>query len=217
MKRILITILLILLCFSLTSCELIDAINAAKYAITGNIIEPVDGFSKGNEKDTLIYKDNKYIYVEEIGGDCRIKISDDYIFLGYTSNFPFFPSSQYYASKDENPEFICGFIDGAMGTFVYLREDLYSNSIAYVLNDSSFEFEFASTFIKTDKVDYDDHIVGKKYAKRETVNFYIKEISMIEVCMEIYLIENMWYHFDDTAYQLSDEFVSKIMETGALD
>ena len=217
MKRLLIITTLILLCLSLTSCELVDAFHAAKYAITGDIIEPADDFSTSDEKGTLIYKGNKYIYVDEIGGDCRINIPDDYIFLGYTSNFPFFPYSHYYGGKDENTEFICGFIGGAMGTFVYLREDLYNNSITYVLNNSSFEFEFASAFIKTDKVNYDDHVIGKKYTRRETFNFYMKEIPVIEVCTEIYLIENTWYHFDDTAYQLSDELVSKIMETGAID
>ncbi len=133
-------VILILFCFSLTSCAAIDAL---KYSISGDIIDPVDGFSRGTEKDTLTYKDNNYILVQEIAGDCDIYITKEDILLGLSSNYPFFPCSCYYVGTDENPSYIIGTNSANKGTCVYLREDIYSNDIVYVLNDSSFEFVFA--------------------------------------------------------------------------
>ena len=215
MKRIFTMSLFILFCFLLTSCATIEAI---KYSISGDIIDPVDGFSSGEEKGTLIYKENKYICVQEIGGDCGIDITEEDILLGYSSNFPFFQDSYYYVNAEENPTFIMGGTSSDMlGTFVYLREDLYSDGIVYVLNDSSFEFEFSTAFIKTDKVDYDVHVAKNKYTKVEAVDFYIKGIPIITVNKRIYLIDNTWYCVKaDAAYQLSDELVSKLIEKGII-
>lgn len=215
MKKILTIVIFILFCFSLTSCS---AIEALKYSISGNIIDPADGFSRGQEEGTLIYQNNKYILVQELNGDCEIDITEDDILIGQTSNFPFFPNSYYYIKPDEDPSFIMGGTYSAtQGTFVYLREDLCSDTIVYVLNDSSFEFEFTSAFIKTDNVDYDHHIEREKYTKIAMVDFYIKDISMITARKRIYLIDNTWYCVKaDVAYQLSDEFVCKLTEAGII-
>ena len=213
MKKILTIVIFILFCFSLTSCS---AIQALKYAISGNIIDPADGFSRG-EEGTLIYQNNKYILVQELYGDCEIDITKDDILLGQSSNFPFFPNSYYYINTDENPSFIMGGTSSAMiGSFVYLREDLYNAGIVYEINDS-FEFEFTSAFIKTDKADYDHHIAREKYTKSAIVDFYVKDIPIITARKRIYLIDNVWYCVEvDVAYQLSDEFVCKLTEAGII-
>ena len=213
MKRLLTIAILILFCFSLTSCELFDAIKAAKYSITGEVIEREGDFSIGDKDGICSYKGNEYILVEEINGECRIGIPKDYIALGRTSNFPIFPDTHYYTSPDENPKFVCGYIGGLMGTFVYLREDIYNNGIIYVLEDSSYEFEFSSVFFKTNKVNYGDHVADKKYTDYKRVNFYIKDIPEIEAEKEIYLIGNTWYCIEKgEAYQLSDEFSQELMK-----
>ena len=168
-------VILILFCFSLTSCEVIELL---KYSITGDIIDPAEGFSDSEEKGTFIYNDNKYILVREIYGECEIYVTEEHILLGYTSNFPIFPNCAYYTSKEENPSFIMGGASYA-ATFVYLREDLYNSGIVYSLKDSSFDFEFASAFVKTDTINYDICIRGNKYAKAETVDFYVKDIPEI--------------------------------------
>ena len=209
MKKALTIIFLILFCFSLTSCS---AIEALKYSISGDIIDPVDGFSRG-EEGTLVFKNNKYVLVKEISGDCEIDITKDDILLGQSSNFPFFPNSYYYVNTDETPSFIVGAPNSVMyGTFVYLREDLYNSGIVYEINDS-FEFEFTSAFIKTDTVDYDKHIVSEKYTKSAIIDFYVKDIPTITARKRIYLIDNTWYCVEvDVAYQLSDEFVGQLIE-----
>ena len=215
MKKILTIVIFILFCFSLTSCS---AIEALKYSISGNIIDPADGFSRGEEEGTLIYQNNKYILVQELNGDCEIDITKEDILLGQTSNFPFFPNSYYYVKTDKNPSFIMGGTSSAMqGNFVYLREDLYSDTIVCVLNGGSFEFEFTSAFIKTDKADYDHHIAREKYTKSAIVDFYVKDIPIITARKRIYLIDNVWYCVEvGVAYQLSDEFVCKLTEAGII-
>ena len=214
MKRIFPMVILILFCFSWTSCA---AIEATKYSISGDIIDPVDGFSRG-EEGTLLYKDNKYILLQEISGDCEINITQEDILLGQSSNFPFFPNSWYYVNTDENPSFIVGGTNSVkLGTFVYLREDIYNNRMIYTLNDSSFEFEFAPSFIKTDKVDYDVHVASNKYTKVAILAFYMKDIPTITANKRIYQIDNTWYCIEaDIAYQLSDEFVRKLKEGGII-
>ena len=214
MKKILVIVILTLFCFSLTSCS---AIEALKYSISGNIIDPADGFSCGEEKGTFIYQNNKYILVQELNGDCEIDITKEDILLGQSSNFPFFPNSCYYINTDENPSFIMGGTSSTMiGSFIYLREDLYNAGIVYEINDS-FEFEFTSVFIKTDKVDYDHHIAREKYTKFAIVDFYVKDIPIITARKGIYLIDNVWYCVEvDVAYQLSDDFVCKLTESGII-
>ena len=171
MKKILVIVILTLFCFSLVSCSAIEAI---KYSVSGDIIDPADGFSRGEEEGTLIYNNNKYILVKELNGDCEIDITKEDILLGQTSNFPFFPNSYYYVNPDENPNFIMGGTSaGMIGAFVYLREDLYNAGVVYEINDS-FEFEFTSAFMITDKVDYDHHITREKYTRRAIVDFYVK-------------------------------------------
>ena len=214
MKKIFAIVLLISFCFSLASCS---AIEALKYSVSGDIIDPADGFSRGEEEGTLIYNNNKYILVKELNGDCEIDITKEDILLGQTSNFPFFPNSYYYANPDENPNFIMGGTSaGMIGSFVYLREDLYNASVVYEINDS-FEFEFTSAFMITDKVDYDHHITREKYTRRAIVDFYVKDIPTIISRKRIYLIDNTWYCVEvDVAYQLSDEFVYQLTEEGII-
>lgn len=151
-------------------------------------------------------------------GDCEIDITKEDILLGQTSNFPFSPNSYYYVNTDENPSFIMAGNSSAMqGDVVYLRADLYSDTIVYVLNDSSFEFEFTASFIETDAVDYDHHIVREKYTKVATVDFYVKDIPIITARKRIYLIDNAWYCVKaNVAYQLSDEFVCQLIEEGII-
>ena len=213
MKKIFAIVLLVLFCFSLVSCS---AIEALKYSVSGDIIDPADGFSRG-EEGTLIYNNNKYILVQELNGDCEIDITQDDILLGQTSNFPFFPNSYYYVNPNENPKFIMGGTTAGMtGTFVYLREDLYNVGVVYEINDS-FEFEFTSAFMITDKVDYDYHITREKYTRQAKVDFYVKDIPNILACKRIYLIDNTWYCVEvDEAYQLSDEFVYQLTEEGII-
>ena len=213
MKKTFAIVLLILFCFSLVSCS---AIEALKYSVSGDIIDPADGFSRG-EEGTLIYNNNKYILVQELNGDCEIDITQDDILLGQTSNFPFFPNSYYYVNPNENPKFIMGGTTAGMtGTFVYLREDLYNADVVYEINDS-LEFEFTSSFMITDKVDYDHHITREKYTRQAKVDFYVKDIPTILACKRIYLIDNTWYCVEvDVAYQLSDEFVYQLTEEGII-
>ena len=213
MKKRLSIVLLIALCFLLTSCGVVKAL---KYTISGDIMDPVDGFSLGEGEGTLVYKDNKYILVHEISGACDIDITQEDILLGRRSNFPFFPDFYYHTSTDENPSFIMyGSLD--IGRGVYLREDLYHNGVIYVLNDSSFEFDFTSAFVKTDRVNNDD-LTGGACTKYATVDFYMKEIPIIRASKRIQLIDGVWYCVDiDVAYQLSEEFVCRLMEEGKID
>lgn len=206
MKRVLAILVLILLCFSLTSCQVIKLL---KHSITGELIDPVDGFSYGEEKGTFIYKGIKYVDVREINGDCRIATPWDYVLLGMRSNWPLFPATQYLVPPTDDPSFITN----GHGTAVYLREDLYHSEIVYVLNDTSFEFKFEEAFVKTDKIDYDHHEASERCTKSAVVNFYMKNIPEIKVMKKIYLIDNVWYCVEyDVAYQLSDEFVAKLIE-----
>ena len=219
MKKIITVFLLILMCFSLTSCAIVDAFDALKHSISGEIIDPVDGFSVGEEKGVLIYKENKYIIVEEINGDCEFDIADEDILLGQTSNFPFFPNFSYYASSHESPVFIMGGSTSRdTATFVYLKEDVYNNDLVYVLQNTNYEFEISSTFIKTDKVDYDNHIMKDKFTKVVRVEFFMKDIPRIRAVRRIYLIDNIWYCVEqDVSYELSDEFVSELIKRGVVE
>ncbi len=206
MKRLLVISILVLFCLSLTSCQIIDLLS---YSISGELIDPVESFSDGEENGTFIYKGNKYVYVRELNGDCRMDVPWDYILLGMRSNWPFFPNTQYLAPPVDDPSFITG----ANGTFVYLREDLYHNDIIYVLNDTSFEFKFESVFVLTDEIDYDHHEASERCTRGAVVNFYMKDIPEIKVMKNIYLIDNVWYCVEyDVAYQLSDEFIAKLIE-----
>ena len=212
MRKTLTTVILISFCFLLTSCSVIEAI---KHTVSGDIIDPVEGFSRGKKDGVLVYQDNKYILVQDINGDCDIDITEEDILLGYTSNFPFSPNFYYYANTDENPSFIMG--GPGRGTFVYLREDLYNAGVVYQINDS-LEFEFSSAFIETDKKDYDRHIAQKKSTKYAVVDFYVKGVPTILARKTFHMIDAVWYCVEvDVAYQLSDEFVSRLIEEGIID
>ena len=99
---------------------------------------------------------------------------------------------------------------------IAMREDLYNAGVVYEINDS-LEFEFTSSFMITDKVDYDHHITREKYTRQAKVDFYVKDIPTILACKRIYLIDNTWYCVEvDVAYQLSDEFVHQLTEEGII-
>ena len=213
MKKILAVIILITLSVSLISC---DAVYALKYSISGDFIDPVEGFSRA-EKNVLIYKDNKYILIREFAGDCWIDITDSDIMIGQQSNWPFFPNHSYYVNPGENPKFIMGGPSGYNGTYVFLREDIYNAGVTCAINDSSVEFETTTDFIKTDKVNYDDHIKTESYAKNLKIHFYVKDIPIITVKKSIYLIDGVWYSVDiGDVYQLSDEFVDELIKEGII-
>ncbi len=215
MKKILAVIILITLSVSLISC---DAVYALKYSISGDFIDPVEGFSR-TEENVLIYKDNKYILIREIEGDCWIDITDEDILLGQQSLWPFFPNHSYYVNPGENPRFIMGGpASGNNGTYVFLREDIYNAGVTCAINDSSVEFEITTDFIKTDKVNYDDHIKTGSYTKELKIHFYVKDIPIITVKKSICLIDGVWYSVDiGDAYQLSDEFVDELIKEGIID
>ena len=205
MKRILTLIVCILMLFSLTSCA---AIKALKYSISGDIVDPVEDFSFGDEDGTLIYRDNKYISVDEIKGEGTVDDNGDYIMLGYTTFFPFFPGSQFHTNSDENPKYIL-----SSPGYIYLREDLYNCGLVYVLEDGSFEFEFSDAFFETDEVDWDDHVpkTNPTYTKWDTLTFRMKYVPEVIVKRKVYLINGTWYAFDeygDHAYLMCDELVN---------
>ena len=183
MKRLLAILVLILLCFSLTSCQVIKLLN---YGITGELMEPIEGFSYGEEKGTFIYKGIKYIDVREINGDCRIATPWDYVLLGMRSNWPLFPATQYLAPPTDDPSFITN----GHGTAVYLREDLYHSEIMYVLNDTSFEFNFEDNSHNRDNEEYSQSCCYRQN-KREHL---IARVSRKDV--EIGLA-NSYEHADD--------------------
>ena len=146
-------------------------------------------------------------------------IADEDILLGQTSNYPFFPNFSYYASSDESPIFIMGgSTSNDIATFVYLREDIHNSDLVYVLQNTNYEFEMSSAFIKTDKVDYDNHIMKDKFTKVVRVEFVMKDIPRIRAVRRIYLIDNIWYCVEqDVSYELSDEFVSELIKSGVVE
>ena len=103
-------------------------------------------------------------------------------------------------------------------TFVYLKEDIHNNDLVYVLQNTTYEFEISSAFIKTDKVDYDNHIMKDKFTKVVRVEFVMKDIPRIRAVRRIYLIDNVWYCVEqDVSYELSDEFVSELIKSGVIE
>lgn len=210
MKRIFTAVILLSLCFSLVSCGMAREL---KRAISGELIEPVKGFSNGDEDGTLVYNGNKYVIIKETNGDCEIELTSEDVLLGRASNFPFFTDTYYYASHDDSPRFIIGHISGAFGTFVFLREDLYNGGIVYALEDGSFEFEFSSAFTETDEINYKKYVSKKKYTRAETVRFYVKDTPEIKSLKNIYLINGVWYSIDKgakNAYKLFDDLVKNL-------
>ena len=214
MKKILLALMVLFLCVNLISCS--DVLTYLSYTISGEIIDPVGDFSRGDDKGTLIFGGKKYIeIVDEFAGDFEIKITDEDVHLGDTSNWPFFPNTGYYANKAENPEYIAEEISSSYA-MVYLREDLYTNPLTYVLQDTDYEFDFSSAFIKTDRVSYDKD-VHEKNPRQVVVYFYVKDYPRLTVNIRIYKIDGKWYYIKtDEAFILSEGFLNTLMNNDLL-
>ena len=214
MKKILLALTVLFLCVNLISCS--DVLTYLSYTISGEIIDPVGDFSRGDDKGTLVFGGEKYIYIDEFAGDFEIEITDEDVHLGDTSNWPFFPNTGYYANKAENPEYIAAEISAFYATMVYLREDLCINPLTYVLQDIDYEFDFSSAFIKTDRVSYDKD-VHEKNQRRVDVYFYAKDYPRLTVRILIYEIDGKWYYIKtDEAFILSEGFLNTLMNNDLL-
>ena len=142
MRKFILLAAMLALCIMLTSCS---AVEALKYSISGDIIDPVDDFSRGSDKDTFVFGGTDYILTDEMSGDFEVDITDEDVLLGQTSNFPFFTNTCYYANKAEKPEYITAGGFHGTATVVYLREDLYQTPLHFVLQDTDYEFDFLFT------------------------------------------------------------------------
>ena len=211
MKRLVLLATTLLICINLISCS---AFTALSYTISGDIIDPVDGFSFGDDKGTLVFDGNNYILIEEFG-DFNFNITEEDVLLGQTSNFPFFPNFVYYANAAENAEYISSG-SGSIMTCVYLREDLYKEPLCYVLQDIDYEFDFSSAFIKTEDVSYKKHLEGKAY-HGTNLYFYVKDYPRLIVELRICKINEKWYYIEyDEAFALSEAFLNVLVENNLL-
>ena len=210
MKRLVLLATTLLICINLISCS---AFTALSYTISGDIIDPVDGFSFGDDKGTLVFDGNNYILIEEFG-DFNFNITEEDVLLGQTSNFPFFPNFFYYANAAENAEYIAS--GNVIMTCVYLREDLYQEPLCYVLQDIDYEFDFSSAFIKTEDVSYKKHLEGKAY-HGTNLYFYVKDYPRLIVELRICKINEKWYYIEyDEAFALSEAFLNVLVENNLL-
>lgn len=211
MRKFVLIATILLICINLISCS---AFTALSYTISGDIIDPVDGFSFGDDKGTLVLDGNNYISIEEFNGDFNFNITEEDVLLGQTSNFPFFPNFFYYANAAENAEYIAS--GNVIMTCVYLREDLYQEPLCYVLQDIDYEFDFSSAFIKTEDVSYKKHLEGKEY-HGTILYFYVKDYPRLIVELRICKINEKWYYVEsDVAYELSQSFLSVLEENDLL-
>ncbi len=212
MKKLLLVVTVLFLCVNLSSCGIWEELS---YAISGEILEPVDGFSRGSENGTLIFCGNKYILIDEFNGDFQFYITKEDILLGLSSNFPFFPASSYYATTKENPDYIAGGNTVGFASFVFLREDLHQSRL-YVLENTDCEFDFSSDFIATKAVSYERHV---KRGRNESIelHFSVKDCPRLTAKINIYKIRGKWYYIEhDGAYALSEDFLSALTENGLL-
>ncbi|MBQ8908600.1 MAG: hypothetical protein IJY71_08475 [Clostridia bacterium] len=213
MKKFILIVALLLVCINLTSCELLSILS---YSISGDIMEPYGDFSRGSEKNTLVFGGNTYILIEEVNGYFEFFITDEDLLLGQRSNFPFFPNGMYYANAKENADYIaCGNNSGIMSC-VYLREDLYKEPLCYVLQDTDYEFDFSSAFIETEEVSYREHIEGREYYGRR-IQLYVRDFPRLTVYLHLCKIHEKWYYVEhDEAFALSDAFLNVLLENNIL-
>ena len=184
------------------------------YSISGDIINPVEGFSRGNNKGTFVFGEDNYILIEEFNGKFYFDITEEDLLLGQTSNFPFFGNFGYYANSAENADYIAS--GSEIMTCVYLRDDLYQAPLCYVLQDIDYEFDFSSTFIKTEDVSYKKHIEGKEY-HGTNLYFYVKDYPRLIVELSICKINEKWYYIEqDEAFALSEVFLNVLVENNLL-
>ena len=208
MRKILWIVVLLCVCINLISC------GALYHSITGEIIDPVGDFSRAND-GTLLYDGNHYVLIEEFNGDFQFDITEEDVLLGRTSNFPFFPDYWYYANANEKADYIAGG-NGSEGHFVFLREDLYPSPLSYVLQDTSFEFDFSSAFIKTEEVSYEVLQKSEEY-DGAFIYFYVKDYPRLTVKLAINKINEKWYLIDpEESFMLSEDFLNALTENGCL-
>ena len=215
MKKIVLLVTILLVCISLISCG--DALRLLSYSISGNIMDPLGDFSRGIKKGTLVFGGKNYILIDELNGEFDFRITEEDILLGSTSNYPLFPSFGYYANTLENADYIAGgSLSNSTATFVYLREDLYSDSLHYVLRGTGYEFDFSSAFIKTEEVSYKKHIEGKD-THGVRIYFYMKDYPRLTATIRICKINEKWYYVDpNAAFAASEDFLSVLEENNLL-
>ena len=203
MKKIVLLVTIILLCTNLISC-------------TGDIVEPVGDFSREDD-GTLVWDGKRYVSIDELAGEFYFDITEEDVLLGQQSNFPFFPNSGFFANTVENADYImCGSLSNNIAAVVYLREDLCQVPLCYVLQDTDYEFDFSSAFMKTEDVSYKKHIEGKgSYGTR--IHFYVKDYPRLTVSLRICKLNEKWYYVDpDAAFELSEDFLNALMENNVL-
>lgn len=212
MKKLALIALLLCACMTLCAC---DALSALSYSITGEIINPVDGFSRGGDKSTLVFGGSTYILIEELNGDFDFSVGEESLLLGETSNFPFFTNFYYYANKTENADYIAG-ASGLPATFVYLREDLYTDPLLYVLQNTDYEFDFSSAFTVTDEVSFKKDIKGQD-RRDAKLKFYVKGFPELVASVTVYEINGKWYYVDnDEVFALSESFLGAVTQSDLL-
>lgn len=214
MKKLVLMVILLLVCTNLASCNFFDALS---YSISGDIINPVGDFSRGDDKGTFVYGEKNYILIDEVAGNFEFDIVEEDIFLGRTSNWPFFPDFGYYANAEENADYIAsGSMSNGKMTCVYLREDLCGSSLCYVLQGANYEFDFSSAFVTTEEVSYETHIEGKNFYGTR-LNFYVKDYPRLTVSLGICKINEKWYYVEqDEAFSLSEDFLNALIENDLL-
>ena len=74
MKRFILIVTLFLVCINLFSCS---AFNDLSYSISGDIIDPVEDFSRGKDKGVFVYDGNNYILIDEVSGNFDFDIVEE--------------------------------------------------------------------------------------------------------------------------------------------
>ena len=212
MKKLVLIVVLLFVCINLVSCEIFDLLS---YSISGDIMDPVDGFSRGSEDGVLVFGENEYILIEELNGDFSFFVSEDDLLLGQRCNFPFFPSAKFYANTEENADYIA--YGNYVLTSVFLRKDLYKTPLYYVLQDTDYEFDFSTAFIKTEDVSYEKDIEGKESLYSEIISIYLKDYPRLVAEVRIYKINEKWYFIEyDKSFLVSEAFLSALIENDLL-
>ena len=210
-KLICLLLVMVFLCLNLSSC---DAWDALRYAISGDIVEPIDGFSRGSKKNTLILHENKYILFEELNGEFRIDKTKEHIRLGQQSNFPFFPNSGFYATDTTDPLYI-GVGSGFTITCVYLKEGAFPSPMRYTLEGTEYSFDFASAFVKTNEVNYNRDIVNNELPYKR-IKIHIVDYPELKAEIGVYRLNGTWYFTNASktveVYKLSEDFANTLVE-----
>ena len=214
MKKVALFLVVLLLCINLVSCEVFTALS---YSISGKVYEPVGDFSRDGN-NAFIFDGKRYVLISEMVGEFRIDITKEDVYLGQTSNWPFFPNSGYYANAEKDADYIMsGTYTLDIATAVYLREDLYQNSPRYVLQDADYEFDFASAFIRTEDVSYEKDIEPHKEYHTSRLYFYVKDYPRLAVELLVRELNDKWYYFEyDEAFELSEDFLNVLLENDML-